>query len=170
MKIFSRLILLFLLVFLVLAPSHAMGQFFMSEHPLLGQPAPDFTLKTSRQNEESLTQYRKNNSAIIFFWATWCSHCREQLAGLDGKFEELGKKNIKIVLVDVGENAKQVNAYVDAHKIDFDVFLDEQQVVSLEYSIVGVPTFFFINNEGVIQAVEHFLPDNYEEILSNGSI
>ncbi len=54
---------------------------------------------------------------------------------------------------------------MERNKVSLEIFLDEDQKLAEEYGLIGVPTFFFINKNGVTQAVEHRLLENYEEIL-----
>jgi len=148
------------------ALSQAAGQYFFFENPLLGKPAPEFKLDTVKGRNESLTAFRDGKPAVIFFWATWCPHCREQLRGLNKEVEVFKEKEIKIALVDLGETAKQVQSYIDKNKIDMDVFLDKDSAIAEKYGVVGVPTFIFVDENGVVQGVEHFLPDDYENYLT----
>ena len=158
----------FIVVFILLSAlnfkAQAQPQFF-AENPLIGEKAPDFTLKNLEGQNVSLSSFREGKSTIVFFWATWCPHCREQLKKLSAMESELTQKNIKVALVDIGEEKRQVGAFVEKNKIAFNVFLDQDSAVSETYNIIGVPTFFFINQEGVVQAVEHFLPENFVEKL-----
>ena len=142
----------------------ARAQFFF-QNPLVGQPAPDFTLKMYDGNKVNMTKLRDNKSAIIFFWATWCPHCRESLEGLNQNLAQIQKKGIKIILVDLGESEREVRAYVERNKVKVPIFLDEESSLAENYGIIGVPTFFFVDPKGVVKAVEHSVPENYEEIL-----
>lgn len=144
----------------------AQAQFFMFENPLVGEMAPDFTLSTTEDKQVNLNEYRGGDSAIIFFWATWCPHCRTQLSQLNDVKGEMAQKGIKLVLVDLGETKKQVDAYLKKNNLQYPVFLDKDSKVAEQYNIVGVPTFIFVNKEGKVQAVEHSIPRNYEAILS----
>lgn len=167
MKSVLRLATSVLLLVLMFSPSQAMGQFFAPVNPLINEKAPDFTLKTVNGEEGNLTKYRDGKSAIVFFWATWCPHCRTQLKDLNNRSAEFEQKGIKVILVDVEEDAKQVASHLKKNKIAMDVWLDAEAKTSDEYSLIGVPTFFFIDKEGTVRAVEHSLPANYEEILGN---
>jgi peroxiredoxin len=137
----------------------------MFGNPLEGKAAPDFTLSTLTKNSVKLSEYRQGQPAIIFFWATWCPHCREALEVLDARAFEIEKQGIKVVLVDVGEDKGDVASYLKAHNIKADVFLDEDTSVSNDYSILGVPTFFLVTQEGMIKAVQHTFPEDYQEIF-----
>jgi len=134
-------------------------------NPLDGQLAPDFTLMMTSGKEVSMTQYRDGQPAMIFFWATWCPHCRTQLKELTRNRQEIEANGITIILVDVGESLQTVKEYIDANNISFDIFLDENTEVAGEYKIVGVPTFFFVDREGIILDVKNVLSDDYQEIL-----
>lgn len=163
MKVLVRIAVCSLLIFGAFGSSHAMGQFFMLENPLVGEKAPEFSLKTAQGNDVTLTQLREGRNAMVFFWATWCPHCMEQLKRLAGpEGEAIEKKGIKIILVDIGESAAAVNSYVKKHKLRFDVLLDQDEKVSEQYHLVGVPTFIFIGKDGVVRSVEHAIPDDID--------
>ena len=71
------------ILLITLNPSQALGQFFFNaENPLVGKQATNFTLNTVSGANKSMTEFRDGNSAIIFFWATWCPNCHEHLLEL----------------------------------------------------------------------------------------
>lgn len=169
MKFAPRLLFLglsLLVTSLIIMPSQVEAQFFFMENGLEGEPAPEFDLKLVGGSMTKMSEYRQELSAIVFFWATWCPHCREQLKEMNAEKEEFARQGIKLVIVDVGEEERVVANYMKKKQIDLDVFLDQDSAVSEEYGIIGVPTFFFVNKEGEIQAIKHSLPDNYARILS----
>ena len=152
--------------FVLLAASPSRAQFFVFQNPLVGEAAPEFKLKNVGGQAMSLTDFRAGQSTIIFFWATWCPHCREQLKTLKAQKEALTQKGIKILMVDIQESPQQVNGYLKKNKIDYEVLLDTDATVAEDYALVGVPTFFFVGADGIIKAVEHDIPSNYEAILA----
>jgi len=171
MKFFYRFILIILVVLAFNTPTKAMGQFlFMQGNPLVGKAAPEFSLNMAVSGKKmSLTDYRAGNKAIIFFWATWCPHCRVQLKTLNDSKAEIESKGIKVALVDLDEDRSIVKGYVQKLKIEYDVFLDEGGVVGDQYGLVGVPTFIFVDEDGVVKAVEHSLPEDYESLFAGQS-
>jgi len=54
--------------------------------------------------------------------------------------------------VDIGEKQATVQAYAQERGLTFPILLDESGSVSKGYRVLGIPTSFFINREGVIQA------------------
>ena len=118
----SLIIVLFCALAFFAPPPSARAQFFFMENSLVGQMSPDFTLKTFNGGEVNMTKLRDNKSAIIFFWATWCPHCREALKDLNRNSAGMEGKGIKLMLVDVGEEEKEVRRYMERNKIGATVF------------------------------------------------
>lgn len=143
----------------------ANAQFFVFENPLKGKAAPDFTLETLNSGKVKFSEFRGGQGAIVFFWATWCPHCRTQLEQLNKSQEQLKSQGIKVVLVDLGESSDVVRKFMEKKGISMEVFLDLDSKLADEYGIVGVPTFFFINKDGTVQSVEHQLPKDLGTIL-----
>lgn len=166
MKNTLRVIFVFGLLFLSLRPSLAMGQFFSPEQEMIGKPAPDFTLPAVGGSKTSFAQFRGGDKAIVFFWATWCPHCRRELGNLNQKKDQFAREGIKIALVDIGEEEDTVKQYLQKNNVNMTVFLDEDSSVAESYGLIGVPTFCFIDGQGIIRDVQYSLPENYEEILS----
>jgi len=54
--------------------------------------------------------------------------------------------------VDIGEGREVVRAFAQEHGLTFPILLDETGAVAQIYRVRGVPTSFFINRQGVIQA------------------
>ena len=147
-------------------PSTAQSQFFYMENENIGKPVKDFTLKIVNGEETSLEKFRDGQKAIIFFWATWCPHCRVQLGNLNKDLIAIEKKNIKIVLVDVGESEAIVSKYMEKNKIHLDVFLDIKSEVSDKYGLIGVPTFYYVGEDGNVIDVQHSLADDFDTIFT----
>jgi peroxiredoxin len=141
--------------------SFAMGSPGFINQTSVGKPAADFTLDTLKDKNVNFTKYRNGQKAIIFFWATWCPHCRVELKRLNEMQDEFSSKGIKVVLVSVGEDRETVQSYMGRHQYSFDVFLDEDQALEGSYQLVGVPTLFFVNESGTVKYVDHALPDDY---------
>jgi peroxiredoxin len=146
--------------FLSVAAFPVQAQFYFQEDTLVGKVAPDFNLPTLKKESVSFTEFRGGKNAILFFWATWCPHCREQLKVLSAKQEEIRKSGIQIILVDMGETAEVAGAYLKKQKIDFDAFIDEQETTGSLYELVGVPTLIFVSSDGNVKMVDHALPED----------
>ena len=85
---------------------------------------------------------------------------------LNENSKEMIKKDIKLVLIDQGEKEKIVKNYIQKNNIEFDIFLDEESSLVEPYGLIGVPTFFFISEEGIVKDVQHVLSENYQDVFS----
>ena len=57
--------------------------------------------------------------------------------------------------------------FIGTCNINIDVFLDVDGSVAELYNIVGVPTFYYVNKDGIVREVAHQLLKNYRESLTN---
>lgn len=153
----------FLVAALVLFTSG--GVLAQEQSPLVNRKAPDFTLERVSGTSASLSQVIKDRKAIIFFFATWCPHCREQLKEIAARQADLDRQRVAIVLVNVGESKNLAAKFLKDRGIAYDTFLDVNSFVSEVYQVAGIPTLVFVGADGKIRYVEYGLPDNYEEIL-----
>ena len=53
--------------------------------PVVGHPAPDFTLRTLDGQEVKLSDF-KGQPVIVNFWATWCGPCRIEMPHLQAAY------------------------------------------------------------------------------------
>lgn len=76
--------------------------------------------------------------------------------------------------MDIGEGREMVQAFAQEHGLTFPILLDENGAVAQQYRVRGVPTSFFINRQGVIQAQytgllnEALIEEHLERILYRG--
>ncbi len=160
---------IFLVLFMGLTLSgapHAQAQFFLTDdNELIGKPAPEFTLTTTQGDKQSLTQVRNGKKSIVFFWATWCPVCREEIKDLKKAYQDIEHKDVKIILVDLGESENKVKNFLQKNKLNFSVLLDKKDDLSETYSLIGIPTLVFLDEKGIVLDVEHGLPDDWENIF-----
>jgi peroxiredoxin len=164
----KKYFLLISIVFLVISTANAVpaaGQFFFMEDTLVGKQAPDFTLKMVGGDAKNFTKHRAGKKAIIFFWATWCPHCRVALSDLNKEQAAIAQKGIVLFSVNSGETQPVVQKYLTDKKVSLPVFLDEDSTLAEPYGLAGVPTFIFVDERGVVKGSEHELPKDLDSIF-----
>lgn len=127
--------------------------------------APDFTLLDLQSNRITLSALRGKHSVLLFFWTTWCPHCRGYVNELNTMYSELLEKNIKLFAIDVQEEKEKVQKFVKERGLNYPVLLDADMDVAQKYSVFGVPTFIGINKDGVIKFNKNFLPKDFSQEL-----
>lgn len=89
---------------------------------------------------------------VLNFWASWCGPCREEAPDLKKMYETYeGKIDFYAVNLTSQDNKQDAAAFVKEYGFEFPILLDEKGEVANRYKIIGIPTTFFIDKNGVIQ-------------------
>ena len=119
--------------------------------PAVGYPAPDFSL-TTLEGEPFLLSDQAGTPVVLNFWATWCGPCRRELPALQLAAERW-EGEVLIVGVDQAEEAPVVQRYVDELGLTFPIPMDTDSAVAERFNVMGLPTTFFIDGDGVIRTI-----------------
>lgn len=117
-----------------------------------GQPAPKFTLEGFDGKTYSLDDF-KGKLVYLDFWATWCGPCRREIPHLKQLKEEYKGKPIAFIAISVDDDKEAWEKMVKNDKLDGiqlyapKAWLNE---VTIQYQVVGIPTFVLIDGEGKI--------------------
>lgn len=65
----------------------------------VGNKAPDFTLKTSEDEDFTLSSLRGDKIVLVDFWASWCLPCRKSYPHLKEVYKKYKNKGFEIVAV-----------------------------------------------------------------------
>ena len=141
--------------------SASSAQWFLFQNPMLGKTAEDFQLPSVSGESRQFSRIRGQQPAILFFWATWCPHCRTSLEMLNQKRQEIQDQGIRVVLLDLGEDPREVREYLDRGEIQYDSLIDGAGEVAQQYGVQGIPTFVYISSEGTVKNVGHQFLEDY---------
>ena len=122
-------------------------------HPLLGKEAPAFELTNLEGEQIRLADHLGKDVVVLDFWATWCPPCVEALPILDRVTKTFADQGVVFYAIDQGEEAEQVQAFLDKKEISPPVLLDGEGAVSTAYSVEGLPTSILIGKDGTVQVV-----------------
>lgn len=117
-----------------------------------GQPAPKFTLEGFDGKTYSLDDF-KGQLVYLDFWATWCGPCRREIPYLKQLKDEYKGKPIAFIAISVDDDKEAWEKMVKNDKLDGiqlyapKAWLNE---VTIQYQVVGIPTFVLIDGEGRI--------------------
>lgn len=121
--------------------------------PIVGHPAPDFSLPTLDGNEITLADLR-GKPVILNFWATWCPPCRREMPALEVIWQQHSRGDVMVLGVDQGESVSQVSEYVRQNVgVTFPLLMDRRQDVGDLYLVRSLPTTFFIDAAGIIREI-----------------
>jgi peroxiredoxin len=143
-----KIVLLFLLISVLIIFVGCAGE--NSSDLSIGSKAPDFELYDLEGNIHKLSDY-KGTPILLNFWATWCGPCRGEMPHLEEVYAEWKEKDLTFFAVNIGESSTDVTAFLDYYGFNMQVLLDSARTVSGRYGVSGIPTTYFIDEDGIIQ-------------------
>lgn len=127
--------------------------------------AADFTLQNLDGKSVSLSDF-KGRAVILFFWTTWCPHCRDKVPMLNREHKNIKSVGIELLAININEPKNRIKEFADKNSIAYPVLLDSDGRVSSQYNVIGVPTFILINKEGKVVFSDNSFPSDYKDKLS----
>ena len=128
----------------------ARGVRLASSPPLVGGPAPDFELKTPKDQVFKLADL-KGKFVVLSFWATWCVTCIKEMPEFQKIHQSSSSTNIEVVAINFAESKNKVEKYVQGRNLSFPVLLDRHGNVSGKYKVRNLPVTYLISPDGIIQ-------------------
>lgn len=148
------------------------GSSGLSEAPIAGYLAPEFTLITTTGEQLQLSS-QLGQPVVLNFWASWCPPCRAEIP----YFEKASVKYNGLAAIwgiDQGEPPSVVTDFGAAMGVTYPLLLDQDSAINRQYGIAALPTTVFVGADGVIQEVytgivnQAVLEDRIERMLSEG--
>ncbi len=119
----------------------------------VGELAPDFTATTLDGEAVRLSDLR-GKVVMLNLFASWCGPCRAEMPHLVETFDESDTGKVAFVGLNLQETPGAVADFKDEFAISFPLVLDEDgQLTKNVYQPVGLPTSWFIDQEGVVRFV-----------------
>ena len=146
-------ILTFILIQLLTPATHSVTD------PLVGHPAPNFTLvllhNDSGKNTLSLSNL-KGKPIVLNFWASWCQPCKEELPLLENAWKQMQAQNKNIVFlgIDFQESNSDASSFLLQHGITYLAGLDTNGSIANKYGVSSLPQTVFIDRNGTVTSRE----------------
>jgi cytochrome c biogenesis protein CcmG/thiol:disulfide interchange protein DsbE len=143
--IFGILIITPLLIFLALSFGKDPRAI---DSPLVGKPAPNFSLRTLDGELVRLEDLR-GKPVFLNFWATWCQPCIVEHPLLQaGSRQYTGR--VQFVGVVYHDEIDKIRAFLDRRGEWGETLFDEDGSVAVAYGVYGAPETFFIDRQGIV--------------------
>jgi len=126
----------------------------------VGSPAPDFQLPKINGATVSLADLR-GKPAVIVFWASWCSSCKEEAPRINALAAEYAGKGVRVLGINVKDSPAGAEAGVKEFGIKYPVARDPDASVARAYGVRGTPTVIFLDRKGVVRYFGNELPHDY---------
>jgi thiol-disulfide isomerase/thioredoxin len=120
---------------------------------LVGQTAPDFSLKTPAGEAIRLQEILHGHKAVLVnFWFYGCHPCRVEFPQLEKIYEKLHGAGFDLVAINQGDPAGRISDYVKENHFSFRVAMNGsgQQDIGNRYKVQAYPTNFLLDGTGKI--------------------
>ena len=129
----------------------------------VGNLAPGFTLKDLNGENVSLSSFA-GQPVVLNFWAISCSPCRDEMPHFQQVQDEYSGTDLVILTINLSDSVSAITDFMEDNGYSFTVLLDTVNAVTSVYDVTGIPTTFFIDSDGVIQAKKRGSFSSTEEI------
>jgi cytochrome c biogenesis protein CcmG/thiol:disulfide interchange protein DsbE len=129
--------------------------FLVSASAKGAETAPDWSLVSSDDRTVRLSDEVKQQTTVLFFWATWCPYCKALMPHLQSIRLEYGR-NVEILAINFREDDDPV-AFIESAGYDFTV-LPDGDAVAAAYGIRATPGVVIVDSEQEIRFDLRALP------------
>jgi peroxiredoxin len=112
-----------------------------------GDQAPDFMLTTLKGDSIRLSAF-KGKYVFIDFWGSWCNPCRKEIPHIKKLHASVSKDSL-IILGIARDREESLRSFINNNEINYPNMMATEEVLN-DYGIMGFPTTFLIDPEGVI--------------------
>lgn len=127
------------------------GQIEAPGAPAVGYAAPEFQWVGADGRTVRLSSLR-GGPVVLNFWATWCVPCKTEMPLLDSTAK--AEPGTRFLAIDMGEDGATVRGFLDQAGITtLEPLLDIGLQTAQHYSVMSLPTTFFVDASGIVRFV-----------------
>jgi thiol-disulfide isomerase/thioredoxin len=131
----------------------------------VGGNAPDFRLPQLGKDAQLGLNDVHGKVVLVDFWASWCGPCRESLPQYEKLYTSLSRNDFEIVAVNLDEDLADAKKFLAAHPVTYPVVLDPAGDVPKNFGLVGMPTSYLVDRDGVVRLRnQSFKPQDIEAL------
>ena len=136
-----------------------------------GRIAPEFSALTIDAPTETRTLSDYRGSVLLLnVWATWCPPCLKEMPTMERLHQAYRDRGLHVVAVSVdnGGAGDLIREFMTDQGLTFEILHDAESAIFDTYALIGIPTTFLIDREGLVRATKYaadwFTPENRAEV------
>jgi cytochrome c biogenesis protein CcmG/thiol:disulfide interchange protein DsbE len=122
------------------------------DSPLLGKPAPEFTLAPLEGGDTVSLSDLQGEIVVVNFFASWCLQCRNEHQAITSTADAFADQGVTFVQISYQESPPVSLEYLKAAgRSDAALYLaDPGSRTAIAYGVFGIPETFFVDEEGTV--------------------
>ena len=139
-----------------------------ADSPLLGKPAPSFSLATVSGHGRISSAAMAGHTIVVNFWASWCVQCQQEAPTLEAFYRHWHGAGVDLVGISFEDTASAERAFSHHYGVSWPLAMDETGQVGLHYGVFGIPETYVISPAGVVVAklVGRLAPGQLDQVLN----
>jgi peroxiredoxin len=116
-------------------------------------PAPNCSLTSLTDTQRYELSDIRAKVRYVDFWASWCGPCAQSFPFMNAMTQEFRERGLQIVGINVDEQADAARTFLQNHPADFRILADATGVCPKSFKVMGMPSSYLIDRNGVIRYV-----------------
>lgn len=130
---------------------------FKFHNPAVGTAVPSSKLISLDGQEVDIEELIRGQKAILFFWSSTCPHCLKMLQEQEETKQQLESIGIKYISINSVERTSIVRNFLKRRFPKANAYVDPEGKLASALQVIGFPSYYFINEKGVLAQVGHDL-------------
>jgi peroxiredoxin len=124
--------------------------------PTIGQPAPDFTLPSTKGEKVTLSKLKGQPVMLAFFPLAFSSTCNEEFCTMRDDYSAFAGRNVKVLPISV-DHTYSLKEYIAKYNMPVEMLSDFHREVSKLYGVFmpernyANRAYFLIDGAGVLR-------------------
>ena len=116
-----------------------------------GQPAPTFQTFALDGTPVHFPAAFVGKPLVIRFWADWCQYCEGEMKAIENVYQRHRGKGLQVLAINAGQDKPAVAAFIKKIGVTYPALLDEKSKIARAYGVVGLPTTYFVDGQGIVR-------------------
>ena len=131
----------------------------------MGDTAPPVILPALSTDGDLSLKSLRGKVVYLDFWASWCGPCRVSFPLLEKLRDEMGPSGFEVFAISVDEVEAEARQFLTELPVSYPVVRDGTGATPQVFGILGMPTGYLIDREGVVREVhEGFRKSDIEKL------
>ena len=117
----------------------------------VGDVAPALAGTSLQGHRLSLSAWR-GSVVVVLFWASWCTPCQREQAGVNAVAHDLAAMGVHFVGVSVDVDRSAARSYLTNYTVPYDSLMDQSDTMVVDFEVAGPPSTFVIGRNARVAA------------------